>query len=77
MAGRSDDDAEAEAEAGTDPVRADETDDDWRFDVDEVGDDGVVTSTVERETIEAEHALFVVLGALAMVLVFVRLWTLV
>jgi|APHM01.1.fsa_nt_gi hypothetical protein len=51
--------------------------DDWRFGVEEVGEEGVVQSAIEVEEPTLEHAVFVVLGALAMVLVFVHLWTLV
>ncbi len=56
---------------------ADGAGEDWRFGVDDVGEDGVVQSVIEAENPDLEHAAFVVLGALAMVLVFVHLWTLV
>ncbi|SMO76534.1 DUF7312 domain-containing protein [Halorubrum cibi] len=62
-------------------VRTDEGDDEgreWRFSVDDVGPDGVTedTSTPETEPIEpgsidAEHAVFVVLGVALVVGVFV------
>jgi len=52
-------------------------DDAWRFGVDDVDEDGLVQSAIEAEDPELEHAVFVVLGALAMVLVFAHLWTLV
>jgi len=49
----------------------------WRFDLDEVNDEGIVQTRIEAGDPEPEHVLFVVLGALAMVLVFARLWLLV
>jgi hypothetical protein len=52
-------------------------DDDWRFGLSEVDEDGVVTPPITPEKIDPENALFVLLGAIAMVLVFVRLWLLV
>jgi len=92
MDGRSEDDPEevatgddtgADAGPGTgdgDRDRGHGTDDEseeWRFGVEDVDEDGAVSSVVEAETPDLEHAVFVVLGALAMVLVFVHLWTLV
>lgn len=51
-------------------VRDDEADDgEWRFDLDDVGPDGVTEDTatpasepIEPGSIDAEHAVFVVLG---------------
>ncbi len=91
MAGRNEDDPEEPAtdrDAGADPAAGREGDaggppdgdgdeEDWRFGVDDVGEDGLVQTAIEAEEPDPEHAVFVVLGALAMVLVFVHLWTLV
>ena len=57
---------------------ADEAAESWQFELDEVDEDGIVRSRSRIETgdPEPEHVLFVVLGALSMVLVFVRLWLL-
>jgi hypothetical protein len=49
----------------------------WRFSLEEVGEDGIETPTVEPERIDPEHALFVGLGAVATGLIFLRLWMLV
>jgi len=54
-----------------------EGEDSWRFDLDEVSEEGVVQSRIEAGDPEPEHVLFVVLGALATALVFARLWLLV
>ena len=73
-------DGPAGGEGGVDPARRDDgagEGDDWRFDVDDVDEDGLVQSAIEAEDPDLEHAAFVVLGALAMVLVFAHLWTLV
>jgi hypothetical protein len=51
--------------------------DSWRFDLDEVSEEGVVQSRIEAGDPEPEHVLFVVLGALATALVFARLWLLI
>jgi hypothetical protein len=40
------------------------TDDDgeWRFELEDLGEDGQTTRTVERESVSAENALFVAAG---------------
>lgn len=51
----------------------DEGEDGWRFSLDDVDEDGIVTTEIEPEELDLENAAFVVLGAIAMVLVFFRL----
>lgn len=46
----------------------------WRFELDDVDEDGIVEDSIEPQDVGFENAVFVLLGALAMVLVFVRLW---
>jgi hypothetical protein len=47
----------------------------WQYDVDEVGDDAEEAATdrtpIEPESVDIENAVFVAVGALATVLVFV------
>lgn len=63
-----------------DPPKSQSTDDgengQWRFGLDDVDEEGIVKATIEPGEPTLEHVLFVVLGALAMVLVIVRLWLL-
>lgn len=66
-----DGDPRTRANETADPGEAD--DDGWRFDLDEVDEDGIVTTDIEPEELDAENVAFVLLGAIAMVLVFVRL----
>lgn len=74
-------DPEEVTEDGPEPeTEAEATDDEerfWRFDLDEVNEEGMVRRTIEAGDPKPENALFVVLGALATVLVFVHLWLLV
>lgn len=53
-----------------------EPSDGWRFGLDEVDEEGIVRPAIEPGRPDPEHVLFVVLGAIATVLVFFRLWTL-
>jgi hypothetical protein len=67
--GNDGDDRGESAVEGTEPDA-----ENWRFELDEVGEDGVVEDSIEPQHVDFESAVFVLLGALAMVLVFVRLW---
>ncbi|QSG03558.1 DUF7312 domain-containing protein [Natranaeroarchaeum sulfidigenes] len=55
-----------------------EADDEWRFGVDDVDENGIVNedrridTSIEPETIAAENAVFVVLGVLIAVLILAR-----
>jgi hypothetical protein len=51
--------------------------DGWRFELDDVDEEGIIRSSIEPGRIDRENAVFVLLGVVAMVLVFVRLWTVV
>jgi general stress protein YciG len=64
-----DDGGETQTQSQTEP----EDEDTWRFSLDEVGEDGTTRPPIEAGSPEAENVLFVVLGAVATVLVFVRL----
>jgi hypothetical protein len=66
-----DGESEAPPEASTPP---EEDPDGWRFDLEDVDDEGIVRKSIEPGPVNRENAVFVLLGALAMVLVFVRLW---
>lgn len=50
----------------SEPPEEDIEESEWKFEVDEVGPDGVEREepTIEPESIDIEHALFVVLGVL-------------
>ena len=62
------------ADPGDDPVATD--DEGWRFDVDDVDEDGIVRQSIEPGQINPENAVFVLLGAIAMVVVVYQLYTL-
>ena len=47
-------------------------DDEWRFGVDDVDENGVIDTSIEPETIAAENAAFVVLGVVIAVLILAR-----
>lgn len=67
----SEDDADSDTRSRANKTRSDDGDDEiqWRFAVDDVGPDGVTEDThtpesepIEPESIDVEHAAFVVLG---------------
>ncbi|PSQ15877.1 hypothetical protein BRD00_12750 [Halobacteriales archaeon QS_8_69_26] len=45
----------------------------WRFELDDVDEDGIVRTEIEPEELDPENVAFVILGVIAMVLVFFRL----
>lgn len=86
MAGTDSDDERETFDYDLEEVEGSESEDDaesaaesppWRFSLEDVSEEGVVRSRIEAGDPNPEHVLFVVLGAVAMVLVFVRLFLLV
>jgi len=49
----------------------------WRFGLDDVGEDGIVKPRIEPGSPKLENVVFVLLGVAAMVLLIVRLWLLI
>ncbi len=47
-------------------------DDEWRFGVDDVDQNGVIETSIEPETVRVENAVFVVLGVVIAVLILAR-----
>lgn len=47
-------------------------DDEWRFGVDDVDQNGVIETSIEPETVGVENAVFVVLGVVIAVLILAR-----
>lgn len=65
-AGRDGPSPESQDNADTD------VDEEWRFGVDDVDEDGVIDTSIEPETITTENAAFVVLGIVIAVLILAR-----
>jgi hypothetical protein len=59
-------DADRDPTDGDDPGRADggATEEQWRFGVDDVGEDGVEQPSLEPEPVSLENAFFVAVGVL-------------
>lgn len=47
-------------------------DEDWKFAIEDVGEDGAVDRSIDPEPIDAENALFVLLGVILSVLIILR-----